>query len=189
MIEKRILLDVPERIETERLELRAVTSGSGARTNAAVVASHAELARYMPWALVRPSVDDTEEWCRRAHAKFIQREQFHYHFYFKGSDDFIGTVGVFNIQWDVPRGEIGYWLQTSHVGKGYMTEAVNALTRVCFEQLKFERVEIRCEDANERSAKVAERCGYQLEALLHRYARSSDGTLRDDRLYVKLRSV
>jgi ribosomal-protein-serine acetyltransferase len=187
-MEKPILLDVPERIETERLDLRAVTSGSGARTNAAVVASIAEVAKYMPWANPTPSVDDTEEWCRKAHASFIKREHFHYHFFLKGTDTFVGTAGLFNIHWDVPKAEIGYWLHTDHSGQGFMTEAVRALVAMCFEKLKFERLEIRCEAENERSAKVAERCGFRLEATLRHYARATDGSLRDDRLYSLLPS-
>ena len=183
MIDKPILLDVPERIETERLELRGVTSGSGARTNAAVVASIKEVARYMPWANPTPTVENTEEWCRQAHAKFIAREQFHYHFFLKGTDDFVGTVGLFNIHWDVPRAEIGYWVHTDHAGKGFMTEAVRAIVRMCIDQLKFERLEIRCEEPNERSARVAERCGFQREGKLRHYARATDGSLRNDLLY------
>jgi RimJ/RimL family protein N-acetyltransferase len=182
MIEKPILLDVPERIETERLELRAVTSGSGARTNAAVVASIKEVAKYMPWANPTPSVDDTEEWCRRAHASFIKREQFQYHFFLKGSETFVGSVGVFNIHWDVPKAEIGYWMHTDFAGKGYMSEAVRAIAKTFFETLKFERLEIRCDQGNARSARVAERCGFKFEAKLRNYARTTQGELRDDLL-------
>lgn len=188
MIEKPILLDVPERLETERLELRAVTSGSGARTNAAVVASIQEIAKYMPWANSTPAVNDTEEWCRGAHAAFIKREHFQYHFYLKGTDTFVGSVGLFNIHWDVPKGEIGYWLHTDHSGQGFMTEAVRAIVKLSFEQLKFERLEIRCETGNERSARVAQRCGFKLEATLRHYARATDGALRDDLLYSLLPS-
>lgn len=185
-MEKPILLEVPERIETERLELRAVRSGAGARTNAAVVASLAEVAKYMPWANPCPSPANTEEWCRNAHAKFITREQLHYHLYLKNSDTFVGSVGLFNIYWHVPKGEIGYWMHTPHTGKGYMTEAVRALSQLCFEQLRFERLEIRCEDDNARSAKVAKRCGFTFEATLRHCARSVDGSLRNDQLYSRL---
>jgi RimJ/RimL family protein N-acetyltransferase len=187
-IEKPILLNVPERIETDRLELRAVTSGSGARTNAAVVASIKEVAKYMPWANPTPSVNDTEEWCRQAHAKFIQREQFQYHFFLKGSDAFVGSVGLFNIHWDVRKGEVGYWIHTDHSGRGFMSEAVRAIVKMAFAALKFERLEIRCDEGNERSARVAERCGFKLEAKLRNYARTTQGELRDDRLYSLLPS-
>ena len=40
--------------------------------------------------------------------------------FFKDSDTFVGTVGLFNIHWDVPKAEIGYWIHTHHSGKGLM---------------------------------------------------------------------
>ncbi len=182
-----ILIDPPQQIETERLELRAVTSGVGAIVNEAIVESAEELAQYMPWARPCPGPTDTEGWCRQAHAKFIRREELHYHFYLKSSGAFAGSIGVFRIDWDVPIGELGYWIRTSLAGRGYMSEAVRGLAKVAFAQLAFERLEIRCEEENARSTRVAERCGFSLDAVLRRCARATDGSLRDDRLYSLLR--
>ena len=60
-----ILIDVPERIETERLVLRVPRAGDGPLVNDAIGASHAELAPWMPWAGTMPSVDESEAHCRR----------------------------------------------------------------------------------------------------------------------------
>jgi RimJ/RimL family protein N-acetyltransferase len=188
MIDKPILLDVPERIVTERLELRAVTSGSGARVNEAIVESHAQLAPWMPWANPCPKPDDSEEWCRRAQARFIVRDDLQYHGYLLDrSDTFVCSAGLFNLNWSVPRGEVGYWLRTRFTGQGYMTEAVNALCTMAFEKLAMQRIELRCNDRNLRSARVAERAGFQLEGVLRHQALSADGTLRDSRVYARLR--
>ena len=51
-----------------------------------------------------------------------------------------------------------------------MTEALNALTQYAFETLKAKRVEIRIDTENLKSRKVAERCGYELEATLENIA-------------------
>src|SRR4051794_7540818 len=123
-----IMIDVPEQLETPRLELRKVMSGSGAWLNACVLESLAELAPWMIWVNPPPKVEDTEEWCRGAEAKFIARENLHYHFFLKGTQTFIGTINLFDIDWKVPRFEIGYWMRTSFAGKGFMTEAVKGLT-------------------------------------------------------------
>ena len=65
-----------------------------------------------------------------------------------------GTISLFNIDWKVPRFEIGYWLRTPHAGKGFMTEATagGLASKMAFEQLKAERIEIRCDERNSRSA-------------------------------------
>ena len=71
-----ILIDVPERIETERLVLRVPRAGDGPLVNDAIGASHAELAPWMPWAGTMPSVDESEAHCRRQQARFLLREDF-----------------------------------------------------------------------------------------------------------------
>jgi ribosomal-protein-serine acetyltransferase len=83
----------------------------------------------------------------------------------------------------VPRFEIGYWCRSSETGKGYVTEVVQALSKVAFEHLGAARVEIRCDDSNLRSAAVAERCGYTLEGVLKNHERNPKGDLCSTRIY------
>ena len=71
-------------------------------------------------------------------------------------------------------------------GQGYVTEVTKALTNMAFEDLSANRLEIRCDSRNEKSAKVAERAGYRLEATLRSDDRANDGSLRDTLIYVML---
>ena len=71
-----LLIDVPERIETENLVLRSPRRGDGPIVNAAVHASLDELGPWLPWAGAGLSVDESEANCRRQQAKFILREDF-----------------------------------------------------------------------------------------------------------------
>src|SRR5688500_2910576 len=139
-----ILLDVPEELETPRLFMRRPRIGDGAIINPIIVESITQLAPWMPWAVPTPDVANTEQWVRRSLSKFFSREQFDYLMFLKDSDTYLGTCGIPRLDWKVPKGEIGYWLRTSHTGHGYMTEAVRALTELAIDQLKMQRVEIRC---------------------------------------------
>lgn len=58
--------------------------------------------------------------------------------------------------------EVGYWLAASHVGRGIITRAVTALTETALSMPEVTVVEIVTDEANERSAAVARRCGYEL---------------------------
>src|SRR5438552_6553752 len=158
-IEKPILLDVPELLQSDRLELRAVKSGVGARVNEAVKESHAELSGWMPWSNPCPAPEDTEIWCRQAHSKFIARQEFNYHAYLKGTDTFVASVGMFAFNWSVVKLEIGYWIRTRYSGQGYMTEAARAVMKLGFDFFCAQRIEIRCDERNIKSARVAERLG------------------------------
>ena len=60
--------------------------------------------------------------------------------------------------------EIGYWLRPDAEGRGIMTAAVRAVTAALLAVPGITRIEIRMDEANERSAAVPRRCGYRLVA-------------------------
>lgn len=183
-----IMLDVPSEMETERLLMRCPRFGDGECVNAAVRESSAEVGRWMPWAVPTPETEATEKWCREAASKFLAREQFHFGIYLKGTDTYVGNCGIHRIIWDVPLVEIGYWLRTAECGKGYMTEAVGQLVRFAFDRLDANRIEIRVDQRNDRSGRVAERLGFRLDGVLRCDARGVEKELRDTRIYSKIRA-
>ena len=54
-------------------------------------------------------------------------------------------------------------MSSSHTRKGYMTEALRILEKEVFENLKLNRIQIKCDERNEASFGVAKKCGYQYE--------------------------
>ena len=77
----------------------------------------------------------------------------------------------------VPEYSVGYFGDVAQGGRGYVTEMVGAGLRFCFEHLHAHRVRLECDDQNERSAKVAIRCGFRLEGHIRENKRNGDGTL------------
>jgi ribosomal-protein-serine acetyltransferase len=181
-----ILFEVPDHLITDRLLLRIPRPGDGKFVWPAVVESQAELAPWMPWAYPLATEQATEEWCRRAASSFLLRERFNFSLYLKGTDACVGSCGVPRLKWAVPSFEIGYWLRTSYCGQGLVGEAVGAVEQMCFDLFKAVRVEIRCDERNTRSRRVAERAGYALEGILRHEERGPDGELRDQCVYAKL---
>ena len=177
----------PDRFETERLLIRAPLPGDGAAVNAAITESLAELRPWMPWAQNGQSVAETETWVRESALRFRTREDLPLLLFRKSDGLYVGGSGMHNIDWDVPRFEIGYWIRTSLARQGYITEAVNGIAAFAFEHLKAERIEIRCDARNLRSAAVAERAGFTREACMRRQSRAPDGKLRDTLVFARLR--
>jgi len=70
-----------------------------------------------------------------------------------------------------------------------MTEAVEAIFGFAVRELAANRVEIRCDERNVRSAAVAERLGFPLEGVLRSDARATDGSLRNTKVYAKVRGL
>jgi RimJ/RimL family protein N-acetyltransferase len=174
-----ILLDFPESFETERLVIRSPCPSDGPEVYAAVRESIDELTPWMAWPKEHRTASDSEASARKARVAFLARSELRFHFYLKGTDTLVGIGGLQGIDWDVPKFEIGYWCRTSLTGNGYITEAVKAITSIAFDALGARRVEIRCDPRNRKSARVAERAGFTLEATLHNNERGTDGTLRD----------
>ena len=188
-----ILIDVPERIATERLVLRSPRAGDGPLVNKAIAVSHAELAPWMPWAGTMPSVDESEAHCRRQQARFLLREDFVFFMFVRdaagGEGELVGGTGLHRIDWTVRKFEIGYWRKTGCEGRGFVTEAVRALARLAFDALEARRVEIRMDDNNARSWRVAERAGFTLEALLRFDSVTPTGEPRSTRIYARVRGA
>jgi RimJ/RimL family protein N-acetyltransferase len=183
---KPILLDFPEEFTTERLVIRKPMPGDGKAVFEAVQASLNELKPWMPWAHREQTEQDTEAIVREAYAKFITREDLRLHIFNKVTGEFIGSSGLHRINWDVPKFEIGYWIDTRLSGKGYITEATEAITSFAFTELNAKRVEIRCETKNLRSRAIPERLGYTLEGILKSDGISADGKdTRDTCIFAK----
>lgn len=165
-----ILMDFPMPITTERLLIRPPKIGDGKITNEAILETYDEIKTFMPWAKTKPSVDDSEIFAREAAANWILKkndEPYLPLFIFdRKNEEFLGATGFHHMDWEVPAMETGYWLRASYQRQGIMTEAINAITRYAFIELKIKRFEIRCDIVNERSKKIAERLGFQLEATL-----------------------
>jgi len=188
-----ILIDVPERIESERLVLRVPRAGDGSRVNAAIGVSHAELLPWMPWAGTMPSVDESEAHCRRQQARFLLREDFVFLMFERdagdGEGELVGGTGLHRIDWTLRKFEIGYWRKSGCEGRGLVTEAVRAVSRLAFDTLGARRVEIRMDDNNAASWRVAERAGFTLEALLRFDAATPSGEPRSTRIYSRVRGA
>lgn len=182
---KPLLIDHSFEIETERLILRPPRMEDVRAINAGIIESLDDLRPWMEWAKDAPTLDDTAENTRRAIAKTIAREDLRIQLFLKDGT-FVGGSGFHRPDWSVPRVEIGYWICASMAGRGYMTEAVVAMTKFALEHLKVARIEIRTDARNLRSRRVAERAGYQLEATLRNECRDVAGGLRDTLVYSRI---
>jgi RimJ/RimL family protein N-acetyltransferase len=184
-------VEVPACISTDRLDIRRpileTLDRDAAEVNAAIVESIEQLRPWMKWATPTPTLQQTRENLRRAIESWTLRRELRLLLFLKGTQTLVGSSGLHGLEWDIPRFEIGYWGRTRFCGNGYVTEAVRAIRDVAFDALGARRVEIRTSGCNERSIRVAERAGFDLEAVLRRDERQIDGTLRDTHIYALTR--
>jgi RimJ/RimL family protein N-acetyltransferase len=167
------------RIVTERLVVRCWDPMDAPLLKEAVDSSVDHLRDWMPWAHEEPqSLDEKVALLRRFRGRFDLGKDFVFGILARDERRVLGGTGL-HIRTEEPAREIGYWIRADAEGQGYVTEAVAALTRVGFELEGLERIDIRCDPDNRRSAAVARRLGYVHEATLRGRIRDADNRPRD----------
>lgn len=158
-----IMREIPYTFATEHLTIRGPLPGDGVTVRTAVLESQPELKPWMPWAVKVATEEEYEIRVREGQIKYLGREDFWLLIFLKDTNTLIGCSGLHNANWSVPSFEIGYWLHSAYTGQGFITEAVNAICQFAFTHLEAQRLFIRCDAENERSAAVARRCGFSFE--------------------------
>src|SRR4051794_2265381 len=167
------------RIETERLVVRCWDPADAALAKEAVDSSLDHLRRWMPWAHDEPqTLEEKVELLRRFRGMFDLGDDFVYGIFTRDERRALGGTGL-HLRRGAHAREIGYWIRADAEGRGYVTEAVAALTRVGFELDALERIEIHCEPGNTRSTAVPRRLAYVHEATLRGRVRDADDRPRD----------
>ena len=178
-----ILRDLPEELCGERVLLRPYRAGDGLALLEAVEESRELLQPWRPWEHSPVSPDDTETFVRHEMVKWILREYLPMSLWEKGTGKYLGGAGLYGICWELPTFQIGYWLRASAEGNGYMTEAVRLLCDFAFRTLEAQRVEIRCDTRNARSAAIPRRLGFMPDATIPNQSRNPQGEFREDFVY------
>jgi RimJ/RimL family protein N-acetyltransferase len=159
------MLDLAPPMDTARLVLRQIDP---IRDVDAVhgYASREDVCRYIPW--TPKTREQVAAWLpnrcsvaipepdRAAFLAIVVRE----------TGELVGDV---MLRWDSAddRGaEIGYVVHPDHGGRGYATEAGEALLRLCFERFDLHRVVARIDQRNPASAAVLRKLGMRQEAVL-----------------------
>ena len=74
--------------------------------------------------------------------------------------------------------ELGYCIGKEYWGKGYMTEALEAVTGFIFQNTDYEWVQARCDSENYGSRRCLEKCNYKLVADLELPCEKRKGEVR-----------
>jgi RimJ/RimL family protein N-acetyltransferase len=179
---------VPEHFETERLLLRTFALGDAPQLHEALAESIRDLRThlwFLPWVAEEPTLQSATLRCQRALANYLLRTDLAYLAFNKQTYRLVGSVGLHRTDWSVPKTEVGYWLRSNEVGKGYATEAVQELTSWALETLGAKRVELVTDEGNAGSRAVAERCKFKLEGVLRNTMVRPDGSLSHSCVYAR----
>jgi putative acetyltransferase len=165
-------------IETERLILRPVTEN-----DEEAIFEYSKGKNVGPNAGWKPheSIEETREVMKLV---FLDIENV-FGIELKETGQLFGSIGLIpdpKRQNDNTR-MVGYAIGENYWGKGYTTEAVQALIRFGFEELGLNLISAYCYPFNERSKHVLKKCGFKYEGKLHWAEKRYDGEIIDNECY------
>lgn len=176
---------IPKQIDLPTGEsLRPLRQADARAVFETVDADREHLGRWLIWVERTHEQEDSRVFLAMVESKMEAGET--YAFGIWRGDELLGICGLHDISRVNSNAQIGYWLRSSATGQGTMSRAVRALLGFGFETLDLERIEIRAAVDNEASWKIAERLGFQFEAVMRRLIRIPAG-FADARLYSLLR--
>jgi [ribosomal protein S5]-alanine N-acetyltransferase len=157
-------MKVLQTLQTKRLFLRQPVS-EDAGSIFEQYAQDPEVTKYTGWQ-PHKSVRETDEYIDRCISVWANGTAFPYVLIRKEDTQLIGMIEIRINQY---KADLGYVLVKSEWGKGYMPEAMQALTDWALSQDEIYRIWAVCDVENGASARVMEKVGMHREGVLRRW--------------------
>jgi ribosomal-protein-serine acetyltransferase len=142
------------------------------------------LRKWLPWVDNMHDVDFFHAFINGAIQRHNQGNE--WSFVIVKNERIIGRVGVYKIDNQHKIGEIGYWIAENEQGKGIVKQACKAMIDYAFNDLKLNRIEIKCGTGNVESQRIPEKLGFVEEGIIRQGERLRDGFI-DLKLYSLLK--
>lgn len=120
---------------------------------------------------------------------FERREsKLYYPFIIENIEDhkFVGFIDIKNIDWNIPKAELGSYTDEEYAGKGITSKAFALFADYCFEHFGFAKLFLRTHESNIAAQKLADRTGFQIEGKIRKDYKTTKGEVVDLIYYGKI---
>ncbi len=125
------------------------------------------------------SKEQTEFFVRKKIASWILQEEYNFGIWEKDTAKLIGFIRIFNIDWNIPKGEIDFFIDRDYTQMGTMTEVLQAINDFGFHQLKLEKLKLTISIDNQSAQRLARKCQYRREGDLRSEMKKENGEIID----------
>jgi ribosomal-protein-serine acetyltransferase len=122
------------------------------------------LSEWLSWVDKHSKVENLIEFITKSRQQFAANTGFQAGIRYQ--NQLCGIISFHNFNWENHITSMGYWLAENYQGRGIMTRTCKALISYAFEEMKLNRVEIRCAEMNHRSRAIPERLGFTREGMI-----------------------
>ncbi len=132
-----------------------------------LAANHERLARWEPWAAAPPVLAETRAFIEASARNWLAGTELPVVIAVRqdGQWQLAGPVSL-RIDRYSRSGELGYWIDGAHEGRGLVSRAVAVVLDQAFGPLELDRVSLHTDVANQRSRALARRLGFVEEGTL-----------------------
>jgi RimJ/RimL family protein N-acetyltransferase len=124
-------------------------------------------------------LESTELFLTELHAKRLLKQYFPFILQDNSTNEFIAFFDLKNIDWNIPKTEIGCYTDETYSGKGLTAKAMKLFLEYCFEQYDFKKIFLRTHHTNKHAISLAEKCGFEKEGNIRMDYKTTSGTIVD----------
>jgi RimJ/RimL family protein N-acetyltransferase len=135
---------------------------------AAVTESIEELSRYETWCHPGYTLDEAAEYVDWWRESWPSGRAYYFAVEEIGTGEFVGSCGLSDLIREHKRAGLGFWIRSARTGNGFATDAARLVSRLAFEDLGLERVELEIAVDNGASRRVADKLGCEFEGVLRK---------------------
>jgi RimJ/RimL family protein N-acetyltransferase len=125
------------------------------------------------------TIEDTRNFVSDIVQKAEEKTYFPYIILDNSSNRIIGFLDLKNIDWNIPKSELGCYIDEDYANKGITTKAFRLFCDFCFTEYKFKKLFLRTHQSNTSAKIVAEKCGFELEGTIRRDYKTTSGEIVD----------
>jgi len=129
------------------------------------------------------TLEATLDYCEEIAQKIKERSYYPYMITNLETNEIIGLIDVKNIDWNVPKAELGAFIDKAHESKGVVTKASTLVVDHLIETYHFKKLLCRANARNLGSIGVILKNGFELEGTIRNDYKTTKGEIVDLNYY------
>jgi len=132
------------------------------------------------------TLEDTIRYCVEIQQRIKDKSYLPYMIADTTTNMFVGLVDVKNIDWNVPKAELGSFIDTAYEGQGVISKAMGLVVDHIVQKYQFIKLLCRANSRNKGSIAVILKNGFEHEGTIRNDYRTTKGEIVDLNYYGRL---
>lgn len=132
------------------------------------------------------TLESTLNYCKLIQERIRSKDYLPYMITDINTNEFVGLVDVKNIEMNVPKAELGSFIDRAYKGKGIVSRATHLVVDHIVKEYKFIKLLCRAHPRNKGSIAVILKNGFELEGTIRRDYKTIKGEIVDLNYYGRL---